>query len=179
MKLTHKIIQEEAEVLKKHLLSGDVEIPSLWSCSWPGMLIIAWLVFLPFMTFKFYCLYTDDGIQAMGAGAFFGFMMLVAIINARSVYLSIPKIFREKSKTLRLLRNKVYVYLTVVLTIISGCAVWAPRTNGGAIIYFVPIALVSGISLVIFLADIGRYRLSVFTSVLALIKSHKQQGGDE
>lgn len=179
MKVTHKVIQEEAAILKKHLLAGDVEIPSMWSCAWPGILIIAWLVFLPFMTFRFYYLYTDDGIQAMGAGAFFGFMILVMIMNVRCVYLSIPKEFRDASKTLRLLRNKIYVYLTFVLTIISVCAVWAPRTNGGVIIYFVPMVLVSVIALFIFSADVGRYRLSAFTSVLELIKSHKQQGGDE
>lgn len=177
MKLTQKIIQQELEELKKQLIAGDVEIPSLWACAWPGLIIFLWLVFLPYLTFGIYDNYSEDGIQSMGIGAFWGFMLLVITMNSRSFFLSLPVGFRETSKTVRLLRDKGFAYIGFILIIATASAWWAPKANGGSLVYALPMILSSVILLFIFLADIGRYRLSAFTSAMELLKSRKQ--GDE
>lgn len=179
MKLTHKIIQEESEVLKKHLQDGDVEIPSMWSCAWPGLLLILWLTLWPAFVFDFLTTPSEGTLIAMGFGAFLGVIVFFGMFNFCSIYLSLSINFRETSKVIHVLRKKTIVYFVVFIIINFLTGFLADNSKAGALQYLFPTVVSLCILGFIMSADIGRYRLSAFTSVLELIKSHKQQGGDE
>ena len=119
----------------------------------------------------------SEGIViAIGFGGFLGFLVAIAIFNTRSLYLSIPSGFRNESKVFALVRNKIKYYLMtfVVVNFLVGC--FAESSKAGSFLYtFVTIAAMVILAF-IFAADIGRYRLSAFTSVLELLKSRKQGG---
>lgn len=40
--ITNKIIIEEVDELRHMLLQGKAEVPSFWSCMWPGLVIVSW-----------------------------------------------------------------------------------------------------------------------------------------
>lgn len=42
MMINNKVIFEEVEELKHILSQGEVDIPSFWTCLWPGLVIVAW-----------------------------------------------------------------------------------------------------------------------------------------
>lgn len=42
MMINNKVIFEEVEELKQIFSQGEVDIPSFWTCLWPGLVIIAW-----------------------------------------------------------------------------------------------------------------------------------------
>ncbi len=42
MMMTNKILIEEVEQLKNMLSRGEMEMPSFWSCLWPGVILAAW-----------------------------------------------------------------------------------------------------------------------------------------
>ncbi|MHD0335539.1 hypothetical protein ACYY4Z_26405 (plasmid) [Escherichia coli] len=46
--ITQQIISSELEVLKKHIDSGDIRIPSLWQGLKPGFIIMGWMIFVPY-----------------------------------------------------------------------------------------------------------------------------------
>ncbi|AIM24252.1 hypothetical protein [Serratia sp. SCBI] len=176
MTITHKTVQEEAKKLKSIFETGDVEIPSFWNCAWPGMLLVVWLVLWPFIAFGILSEPSEGIVIAIGFGAFLGFLVSIAIFNTRSLYLAIPSSFRNESKVFALVKNKIKYYLMtfVVINFFVGC--FAESSKAGSFLYtFVTIAAMVILAF-IFAADIGRYRLSVFTSVLELIKSRKQGG---
>ncbi|WP_368927294.1 hypothetical protein [Serratia marcescens] len=179
MTITHKTVQEEAKKLKSIFETGDVEIPSFWHCAWPGGLLVIWLVLWPLIAFGILSVPSEGMAIAIGFGGFLGFLVAIAIFNTRSLYLAIPSSFRSESKVFALVKNKVKYYLItfVVINFLVGCL--AESSKAGSFLYtFVTIAAMVILAF-IFSADIGRYRLSVFTSVLELIKSRKQGGADE
>ena len=47
--ITQQIISSELEVLKKHIDSGDIRIPSLWQGLKPGLIIMGWMIFCPLL----------------------------------------------------------------------------------------------------------------------------------
>ena len=47
--ITQQIISSELEVLKKHIDSGDIRIPSLWQGLKPGFIIMGWMIFCPLL----------------------------------------------------------------------------------------------------------------------------------
>ncbi|MDY0768562.1 MULTISPECIES: conjugal transfer protein TraS [Serratia] len=176
MTITHKTIQEETRKLKSIFETGDVEIPSFWHCAWPGLLLVTWLVLWPLIAFGILSEPSEGIVIAIGFGGFLGFLVAIAIFNIRSLYLAIPSGFRNESKVFALVRNKVKYYLVifVIVNFFVGC--FAESSKAGSFLYtFVTIAVMVILSF-IFAADIGRYRLSAFTSVLELIKSRKQGG---
>ncbi|MBL1529507.1 conjugal transfer protein TraS, partial [Klebsiella pneumoniae] len=40
--MTNKILIEEVDELKNVFSRGEMEIPSFWSCLWPGVIVAAW-----------------------------------------------------------------------------------------------------------------------------------------
>lgn len=42
MMMTNKILIEEVDELKNVFSRGEMEIPSFWSCLWPGVIVAAW-----------------------------------------------------------------------------------------------------------------------------------------
>ncbi|WP_440514897.1 hypothetical protein [Serratia sarumanii] len=176
MTITHQTIKEEAAEFKSVLFNNEIEIPSFMSCAWPAMALMMWLILWPVIAFQMKGNIYIGTLMAISISGFAGFLFSIAFFNARSLYLAIPPNFRNKSKVLNLLRCKVKIYLLIffVMNILGGC--WAENSEAGAMLYlFVTIGAMVILAFV-FAADISRYRLSAFTSVLELIKSRKQGG---
>jgi len=112
----------------------------------------------------------------MGFGGFLGLLLMFLLVNIRSLYLSLPKEFRDSSLVIKLLvrKAKIYIVIFIAINFLSGFILNAEAFTG--LLYFA-ITIISGMLLsFMFNADIGRYRLSAFTSVLELLKSRKQGG---
>lgn len=176
MTITHKTVQEEAHALTEILNKGDISIPDFWKCAWPGGLLILWLLIWPVIAFGLFGSPNEGIVIAIGMGGFLGFLVSMAIFNARSLYLALPDSFRRESKVLSLIQKKARNYfLTYVgINFVAGCIV--ENNKAGSFVYtFVTIGAVVFLAF-IFAADIGRYRLSAFNSVLEMVKSRKHGG---
>lgn len=174
--VTHKIVQQEASELKDLLKKGEVQIPDFFSCAWPGFVFILWLVALPLIAFGVTTGISEDEAFSSIFDAFFGFLLFFLFFNIRSLYLSMPAKFRNHSHVLGLLVRKVRVYILVVAISNVICLTFAITANLGTLGYHVPNIFIMVVIGFIFSADIGRYRLSAFTSAMELLKSRKQGG---
>lgn len=177
--VNHMVIKEEMTELKNVLSSGEIEIPNFWSCVWPGLFVIAWLVIFPLAVFFMFGGLSDEVVFSSVFNLVVGFILFFMTFNVRSLYLSVPGGFRRKSEVLKLLKSKAKCYIVIYMSLNLVLLFFAAVTKVGAIAYYVPNMFILVACGLVFSADIGRYHLSAFTSVLALIKSHKQQGGDE
>lgn len=174
--ITHKIVQAETESVKSLIDSGDVCIPEFWDCAWSGFVVMAWLVLVPLIGYSIFGQLTEDVAVCSLINLVLGFIIFFMLFNVRSVYLSIPKGFREQSMILLMLRKKLKSYIMTFIVINLCLLISSISTGTGALGYYVPNMFVLVFIGMIFSADIGRYRLSAFTSVLKLIKSRKQGG---
>ncbi|WP_199635029.1 hypothetical protein JEM67_00140 (plasmid) [Serratia sp. PAMC26656] len=173
--VTHKIIKDEAAQLKE-LMDEQLEIPSFFSCVKPALLLEAWMVLCPLISFFLANQSDSELLSATGMSAFLGLLISVSIVNGRSLYLSLPVQFREHSQVLVLLSKKIKNYAMVFLSLVLILSVLASNSALGSIAYIIPLTFFTVVMAFIFNMDIGRYRLSAFTSVLELLKSRKQGG---
>lgn len=176
MMITHKTVQAETESVKSLIDSGDVCIPEFWDCAWPGFIVMAWLVLVPLMGYSITGHLTEDVAVCSLINLVLGFIIFFMFFNIRSIYLSIPKGFREQSMILLMLRRKVKSYIMTFIVINLCLLILSISTGTGALGYYVPNMFILVFIGMIFSADIGRYRISAFTSVLKLLKSRKQGG---
>ncbi len=95
MMITNKILIEEVEELKSLLSQGKAEIPSFWECLWPGVVLVAWNILCAVISvdavylsgkYMFHVLVFPVGVSTI---------MLLGIASSRSLFLSVPKNFRE------------------------------------------------------------------------------------
>lgn len=174
--MDHDTIRKEAAQLKEIILNGNLAIPSFWDCVWPGLAMMAWIVICPFITFQMYIdIYMDD-LEAVGGGLFVGFIISFMIFNMRSLYLTIPVSFRSQSKFLSMVRKKLSIYCLVYMIVVVLAAYLATYSSWKVILYVPPLIAAYVLIMVIGAADLGRYRVSAFASVLELLKSRKQGG---
>lgn len=176
MTITHKTVQAEAEALKSIIDSGDVCIPGFWDCAWPGFLLILWLTIWPAIVFGLFTAPSEGTLIAIGFSVFFGFLINFGIFNARSMYLALPLSFRQSSKIIAMIKKKAIAYLFVFLAFNVVAGLLSDNDKGGALQYLFPTIVTFCILGFIFSSDIGRYRLSAFTSAMELLKSRKQGG---
>jgi hypothetical protein len=176
MMVTHKIVQQEAAELNALLKAGDIQIPNFWSCVWPGLLLVAWLTLCPLLSFYLSGQPVGELLTVAGAGAFLGVLLSLWVINVRSLYLALPRIFRDESEVLSLIRKKVRGYAVTFATLILLFSLFAAYSGMGSMAFLFPLILCTAMMVFIFNMDIGRYRLSAFTSVLELLKARKQGG---
>lgn len=174
--IMHKEVQEEVKALKASIEAGGVEVPDFWRCTWPGLVIFLWISFVPSVFFYICMGLTSETIAVMGFSSFIGILLFFFSINIVSLYLSIPRKFRDESKVLKLLKNKSKNYLFIYLCISSVLAIISANSGLGDMAYLGPNMLVIFLISMFFKADIGRYRLSAFTSAMELLKSRKQGG---
>ncbi|MGP0945692.1 hypothetical protein [Serratia sp. CY74737] len=176
MMVTHKIVQQEAEELKDILKAGGIQIPDFWSCLWPGLLLVAWLILCPLFSFFISGQPVSELLAATGGSAFLGMLLSFGFINTRSLYLSLPREFRATSEVLSLIRKKIRAYAATFFVLILIFSLSAAYSDVGSMAYLFPLVLCTVMMGFIFNMDIGRYRLSAFTSVMELLKSRKQGG---
>ncbi|XEH51578.1 hypothetical protein NMD75_18720 (plasmid) [Edwardsiella tarda] len=91
--ITHEKIRQEVNELKEIISRGEADIPSMFECLWPGVLIVVWLSL---------CGWASD-LSRLGeysgvvSGAVLGIIIMLGTASGRSTALSIPKRFRENS----------------------------------------------------------------------------------
>ncbi|HAV2138838.1 TPA: hypothetical protein JHJ70_004822 [Serratia marcescens] len=173
--ITHTTVKDETEKLSK-LMVDHLEIPSMFDCVKPAILLELWMVLCPIVSFSLAGQRIGDLLSALGGGAFLGVLVSFGIINGRSLYLSLPRAFRESSEVLSLLTKKIRAYAKAYGILVLVISLLAAYSGMGALAYLIPLVFCTVMTGFVFSIDIGRYRLSAFTSVLELLKSRKQGG---
>ncbi|MEN3262947.1 hypothetical protein AAH678_30350 [Sodalis endosymbiont of Spalangia cameroni] len=178
MIISQKIIKNETQQLKNLMMKDELEIPSFFNCVKPALFFVLWMILCPYGCFELAGQEVDETLTATGGGGFLGLLLSFGSVSGRSLYLSLPEKFRRSSKVLELFRLKVKIYIIAYAIMIFLFSLLGANSAIGSMAYLFPLVLGTLITVFIFNIDIGRYRLSAFTSVLELIKAHKQ-GGDE
>lgn len=166
--ITHMQIKHETEELKNILTNGEMEIPSIWECIWPGLCFMVWFVFCGFL--NAFVFSWRNIVDNLAVGFVVGLMVLLSSYSARSLFLSVPKAFRNKSVLYSFLSKKINVYalsgilLSLCLTLLSG-------------MMGLPLLMVfigCGTLFAMFMAlDFGRFQLAAFSNVISAFKDSK------
>ncbi|EAM2340957.1 hypothetical protein U2T19_004016 [Salmonella enterica] len=164
--LTQQIIREEIEELKKIIYNDELEIPSFWMCAKPGLLIWLWLFICPLFAFNLSGSMLSDTLISVGFSSFLGFILFFWAINASGLALSIPKGFRKRSKVILMLNKKIKCYVAGYMVIILILSFLSSSSGMGPLSYGFPLILITIFFVVIFSADISRYKLSALSELI-------------
>lgn len=173
--ITNKIIQQETEELKQILKQGDLEIPTMWTCIWPGLGITLWLLLCVLLSLNSGLIVSARQGSELEVPLFFcvfmGLMITLGTANARGSYLAVPFGFRQKSQLYAFFGRKIKQYALVYMLMMGGMPFLLLFLGLNLSIY----ALV-GIFFTVFMGfvfsiDIGRYQLSMLSSIINACKS--------
>jgi hypothetical protein len=173
--ITNKIIQQEMEELKQVLKHGELEIPSMWTCIWPGLGITLWLLLCVMLSFNSNLFVGDiQGLDILGPLVFclfVGFMITLATASSRGTYLSVPSEFRLKSQLYTFFGKKIKKYAFVYAVIMGVLPFLLLEIGIRLFLYpFIGISLTVIMGMVLSV-DIGRYQLSMLSSIINACKS--------
>ncbi|HBL0315416.1 TPA: conjugal transfer entry exclusion protein TraS [Escherichia coli] len=167
--ITQQIISSELEVLKKHIDSGDIRIPSLWQGLKPGLIIMGWMIFCPLLMSFLITQKTSETLTAVLAGGWLGLIILFIVARIRMLYFSLPEEFLKTSSVMRVISSKLKVYFIVYMGVIF---LWS--FLGGGIIYGFGAILVTVIMAFLIQLDIGRYQfVGVIDAINSYVKNKK------
>lgn len=173
MMITNKILIEEVEELKSLLSQGKAEIPSFWECLWPGVVLVAWNILCAVISvdtvylsgkYMFHVLVFPVGVSTI---------MLLGIASSRSLFLSVPKNFREKSDVYRFFAKKVFIYTVVYMTVIMLLAICNRVFYDSPFSFAFMVILTSVFFGFVMNLDFGRYQLSLLTSAINSFRVEK------
>ena len=176
MMITNKILIEEVEELKSLLSQGKAEIPSFWECLWPGVVLLAWNILCAVISvdavylsgkYMFHVLVFPVGVITI---------MLLGIASSRSLFLSVPKLFRVKSNIYRFFTKKVAIYAVVYMAVIMLLAICNRVFYDSPFSFAFMVVLTSVFLGFIMNLDFGRYQLSLLTSAINSFRSEKLGG---
>ncbi|STX21016.1 conjugal transfer entry exclusion protein TraS [Klebsiella pneumoniae] len=123
MMITNKLLIEEVEELKNLLSQGKTEIPSFWKCLWPGVVLVAWNMLCAVISVDAVYLTGKYIFHVLVFPVGVSIIMLLGIASSRSLFLSVPKNFREKSNIYRFFSKKVLIYAVVYMAVIMLLAI--------------------------------------------------------
>lgn len=173
--ITNKIIQQETEELKQILKSGDLEIPSMWTCLWPGLGITLWLLLCVLLSINSSLFVRDfKGFEILVPvvfSLFMGLMITLATASARGTYLSVPSGFRQQSQLYAFFGKKIKQYALVYIVVMGGMPYLLLYMGVGLLIYAFIGGLFTVILWFVLSIDIGRYQLSMLSSVINACKN--------
>ncbi|MCE9902119.1 conjugal transfer protein TraS [Hafnia paralvei] len=173
--ITHKIIQQETEELKQILKQGDLEVPSMWTCLWPGLVVALWLLVCLLLSFNSSLFVRDfkgfDILVPLAFCCFMGLMITLGTANARGTYLSVPSGFRQKSQLYAFFGKKIKQYALVYIVVMGGMPYLLLFLGLGLILYAFIGMFFTVIMGFILSIDISRYQLSMLSSVINACKS--------
>jgi hypothetical protein len=169
--LTQKIIRQEMDELKAVMASDSLVIPSFWDCAKPGVMILLWLFFCPFIAFSLSGETPGNILASVGFSSFVGLMILFGVTNARGLILSIPTSYREKSEVMMFLQRKIRNYTMCYMVLVLLLAFLGAYSNTDAMLYLMPLMFITGGFVFFFNADISRYKLSAFTEIVKAVKA--------
>lgn len=174
--LTHQIIRVEIEELKRLLIHGDLEIPSFWRCIWPGLILMPW-----FLLSSYFSYWQSDyvsGLDKITAMAFSGvmsFFSIIVIANARSLFLSLPKSFREKSRFYNHLSAKCKFYGVFILFLFPCMAFYFASVHLNAIVFCAVTFASTILTVMVMNIDLRRYQWATLISVLKSARNKESQ----
>jgi len=175
--ISNKKILQEIDTLKTVFKQGDSEIPTMWACFWPGMMVMAWMIGWPLILYGYKIVYYElPGVAPtiMAAAVvwsfFFGLIIMLQVVNGRALYLSIPHSFRETSVLCRFVSTKfrryLFTYLVTYAVLIILCSSFV---YGG--VYSIVGLFVLTFSFMIYMnVDLNRYQLKALTTLLESVK---------
>lgn len=173
--ITNKVIRQETEELKQILKQGDLEVPSMWTCLWPGLGVTLWLLVCLLLSFNSNLFIRDfkglDILAPLGFCLFMGLMITMATASARGTYLSVPSEFRQKSQLYAFFGKKIKQYAIVYLVVMGVMPYLILVMGLGLFLYMFIGGLFSFIIFFIFVTDISRYQLSMISSIIDACKS--------
>ncbi|VDA68337.1 hypothetical protein [Klebsiella pneumoniae] len=100
MMITNKLLIEEVEELKNLLSQGKTEIPSFGS-AFGGVVLVAWNMLCAVISVDAVYLTGKYIFHVLVFPVGVSIIMLLGIASSRSLFLSVPKNFREKSNIYR------------------------------------------------------------------------------
>lgn len=169
--ITNKIIQQEAEELKQILESGDLEIPSMWTCLWPGLGITLWLLMCSLLGNSLSSYNDWDKLTSIVFSVFSGFLITIGSASGRASFLSVPTNFRNKSQTFIFFGSKLKKYTVFYMFMIGFILILTSALSVGDLLG-VGLSFVFSMAIFfIFYIDMGRYQLSILSSVINACKN--------
>ncbi|HHN9631336.1 TPA: conjugal transfer entry exclusion protein TraS [Escherichia coli] len=166
--ITQQIISSELEVLKKHIDSGDIRIPSLWQGLKPGLIIMGWMIFCPLLMSFLITQKTSETLTAVLVGGWLGLIVMIIMANIRMLYLSLPEKFLKTSSVMSVISSKLKTYYIVYMGFVFLLSFL------GFIIYGFGVILVTVIMALLIQLDIGRYQfVGVIDAINSYVKSKK------
>lgn len=172
MKITHKMIQDDINRTAALLKKNDMEMPSSWQCMKPGLAIMLGLVVWQFFVASSYTapgkmnsLYVYGSI---GFSAVLGFIIFLGITSLNGKYLSMPRNVRDNCLIINIYRRKIKSFIAawLVINILFGIVTIFLEFNP-----MFSSSLTQLVTLIflffVFSVDIGRYDLSMFSSMLS------------
>ncbi len=174
--ITNKIIIEEVDELRHMLLQGKAEVPSFWSCMWPGLVIVAWNVLCAMISVNHNYLAVKYIFWVVIFPGGVGLILLLGIASARSLFLSVPKSFRIRSNIYRFFSRKIIVYAILYMLTILFLAFFNRFAYDSPFPFGFMVLITSIFLGVVMNLDFGRYQLSLLTSAINTFKTEKLEG---
>ena len=173
--ITNKIIQQETEELKQILKQGDLEIPSMWTCVWPGLGITLWLLLCVLLSINSGLIVSAKQGSELEVPlifcVFMGLMITLGTANARGTYLAVPHDFREKTQLYAFFGRKIKQYALVYMLVMGGMPFVILFLGLNLSIYALIGIFFTVILIFILSIDISRYQLSMLSSIINTCKS--------
>ena len=173
--ITNKIIQQETEQLKQILKQGDLEVPSMWTCLWPGLGITLWLLFCILLSINSGLVVNASQSSELEVPLFFclfmGLMITLWVASARGTYLSVPSSFRKNSQLYAFFGRKIKQYALIYMMVMGGMPFLLLILGMKISIYAVIDIFCTVIMGFILLIDIGRYQLSALSAIINACKN--------
>lgn len=173
--INNKLIFKEVGELKHILSQGEVVIPSFWACLWPGLVIVVWNAFCAVISVdsSFFSSRFVFDVMIFPCGV--GFIIMLGVASARSLFLSVPKSFRLNSYVYRFFGKKIVMYALIYMALIFLLALLNRAYYNVPFPFALMIILTTILSGVVMNLDFGRYQLSLFTTAISTFKSNTFQ----
>lgn len=175
MNMTNKMIKKDVAMISRVFLNQECEVAPFWKCMRPGLSIfvglVTWQTFFALTTEHF-----SGGISIVFAVAL-GFIIFLSCFGMSAKYYSLPAEIRQKSIVIRFMKTKVKYYAFAVMLMYMIFTLSFRMTD-----VFFPVACIgflfwtSIITFMIFLADMGRYDLSLFNAAISAWRGEKPDG---
>lgn len=175
MNMTNKMIKEDVAMISHVFLNEEYEVPSFWKCMRLGLGIfvglISWQTFFALTTENF------SGGFSIFLAVFFGFIIFLSCFGMSARYYSLPEKIREESIVIRFMKTKTkyYAFSLILMYVMFTLALRMTEI-------FIPVACIVFllvtfiITFMIFLADMGRYDLSLFNAAISAWRGEESDG---
>ncbi|QLK63907.1 hypothetical protein GE278_24260 (plasmid) [Enterobacteriaceae bacterium Kacie_13] len=174
MNVTNKMIKDDVAMISRVFLNEECEVPPFWKCMRLGLSIFVGLVSWQ----TFFALTTDNfsGGFSIVMAVGIGFIILLSCFGLSAKYYSLPEKVRQGSIVIQFVKTKIKYYAFFVISMYVIFTLALRMTD-----IFIPVAcivfffLTFIITFMIFLADIGRYDLSLFSAAISAWRGEESE----